>query len=580
MRIVELLVDMLDDNDDQFIGVDGIALVKNPAHEENWLTFSEDKKPIWERLTPEEMYELGLLLGEMGEPVGKLEEEGFEIVSVKKIGPDFKFHSHQFVGDISSSPNESSVEDYAGARVRYKYVGPQDSKNRDFCAAMMSASRVYRIEDIQRMTMEIANPDFGEYDIFTYRGSYNCRHDWVELVYKAVDPDKKYNENRILVSDKRGRNLEGTQYVINPPTETNQTASARARRNRMSKVGELDGSPIYDSRDEAVEVSKQQGCNGKVHEHIVDGESRWMPCDHPEKVEMESYTDYPQYMSDAAQVALNYIEESGNPNGCMTQTGKVRGQQLAQRKPISLETMKRMKNYITRHRKDLDSSTSYDDGCGKLSMAMWGCRTKEECRSAEKWLETRINREEMNIDVSALEPYVDQTGTTVVEETEFLRENSKQFSFNYNDEKMEITGAAMIPEKLIIRRDMMGREFYVYFSKDTIRTLSQKFMRDKLSDSVNIEHTTEKAEGTYVTESWLVSDENNDKSKALGLDYPEGSWVVTMKTDSPKVWKEIKNGDYAGFSVEGYFTEKIVMSKDDLLMEGIKQILNETNYDK
>jgi len=559
MRIVELLVDMLDETADTFIGIDGIALVKNPAHEENWMAFNQEKKPIFERLTPEEMYELGVLLGKMGEPAGQLEEEGFEIVSVKKIGPGFKFHQHQFVGDISSQPNEVSGQDYAGTRIRYKYVGPQDSKNRDFCAAMMSAGRVYRIEDIQRMTDEMANEEFGEYDIFTYRGSYNCRHDWVELVYKGKEVGKTATENRILVSDKRKRNLEGTQYLINVPTETKPTAAARARRNRMSAE------------------------------------------------EFESFTDYPQYMSDAAQVALNYIEESGNPNGCMTQTGKVRAQQLAQKKPISLETMKRMKNYITRHRKDLDTSKSYDEGCGKLAMAAWGCRSKDECDSAEKWLETRINREEMSIDVSALEPYVDSTGKTVVEETAFLyenpcqagyvaygtkvkdgkvvpncvrSENSKQFSFNYDDDKMEITGAAMIPEKLIIRRDMMGREFYVYFSKETIKTLSQKFLRDKLSDSVNIEHTDEKAEGTYVVESWLVTDENNDKSKALGLDYPEGTWVITMKTDSPKVWEEIKNGDYAGFSVEGYFTEKIVMSKEDLLMEGIKQILKDTKHDK
>ena len=84
-------------------------------------------------------------------------------------------------------------------------------------------------------------------------------------------------------------------------------------------------------------------------------ETEWV---YMSKQQFESYTDYPQYMSDAAQVALNYIEESGNPNDCMTQTGKVRAQQLAQKKPVSLETLKRMKSYISRHMVDLDSSTS------------------------------------------------------------------------------------------------------------------------------------------------------------------------------------------------------------------------------
>ena len=517
MRIVELLIDLMDEGENvPFVGIDGVALVKRPAHEENWLAFSEPKKPIWERLTPEEMYKLGCLLGELGEPAGQLEEEGFEIISVKKIDANYRFS----VGDISSKPNEPSAEDTVSTRTRYKYVGPQDFKNRDFCAAMMRANRVYRIEDIDAMSNNMANPDFGMYDIFTYRGSYNCRHDWVELIYAQVDPKKTKTENRILVKADRKRNLEGGQYLINAPTETRQTAAAKARRERMGSE------------------------------------------------QFESFTDYPQYMSDAAQVALNFIEETGNPNDCMTQVGKVRAQQLAQRKPISLETMKRMKNYITRHMGDLDSSKDYDQGCGKLAMASWGCRTKDECSSAEKWLDTRINREEMSIDVNGLEPYVNQTGRTVTEPT--------VQQFNMNDDKMEITGAAMVPDKLIIRRDALGREFYVYFSKETIKTLSQKFLKDRMTNSVNIEHTDTKADETYVVESWLVSDENMDKSKSLGLNYPEGTWVITMKTDSPKVWAEIKDGQYEGFSVEGYFTEKLVMSKDDLLVEGIKQIVKDT----
>jgi len=116
-------------------------------------------------------------------------------------------------------------------------------------------------------------------------------------------------------------------------------------------------------------------------------ETEWV---YMSKQEFESYTDYPQYMSDAAQVALNYIEESGNPNDCLTQVGKVRAQQLAQRKPVSLDTLKRMKSYISRHMVDLDSSTSYDDGCGKLAMAAWGCRSKNECNAALKYLDRKI----------------------------------------------------------------------------------------------------------------------------------------------------------------------------------------------
>ena len=139
------------------------------------------------------------------------------------------------------------------------------------------------------------------------------------------------------------------------------------------------------------------------------------------KEKFVSYDDYPQYMSDAAQSALNYIEETGNPNDCLTQVGKTRGQQLAQRKPVSLDTLKRMKNYITRHMKDLDVSTSFDDGCGKLSMAMWGCSTKNECKAAEKWLERRITREEEFITPNPCQEGYEAIGTKIKDGREVPR---------------------------------------------------------------------------------------------------------------------------------------------------------------
>ena len=66
-----------------------------------------------------------------------------------------------------------------------------------------------------------------------------------------------------------------------------------------------------------------------------------------EKQKFNTY-EYPQYITDTAKKALKWIEETGNPNNCMTQTGKVRLQTLAQGKPVSLDILKRMKSYIER----------------------------------------------------------------------------------------------------------------------------------------------------------------------------------------------------------------------------------------
>jgi hypothetical protein len=65
-------------------------------------------------------------------------------------------------------------------KVRYKYVGNK-SPERDFCNAMLSANKLYRKEDIDKMSSQIVNAGFGEfgadvYDIFKYKGGPRCHH--------------------------------------------------------------------------------------------------------------------------------------------------------------------------------------------------------------------------------------------------------------------------------------------------------------------------------------------------------------------------------------------------------------------
>jgi HK97 family phage prohead protease len=82
-----------------------------------------------------------------------------------------------------------------------------------------------------------------------------------------------------------------------------------------------------------------------------------------------SYTDYPKSASNNAKRALKYKKESGNPKGCGTSVGWTRANQLANREPISAETVKRMASY-NRHRQHKD--VPYDEGCGGLMWDAWG----------------------------------------------------------------------------------------------------------------------------------------------------------------------------------------------------------------
>ena len=90
-----------------------------------------------------------------------------------------------------------------------------------------------------------------------------------------------------------------------------------------------------------------------------------------ERVDMESYSDYPDGVKNNAKRALEWADKNGW-GSCGTPVGKQRANQLAKGEPISVDTIRRMYSFVSRHEKDLEVSKSYSDGCGKLMMDAWG----------------------------------------------------------------------------------------------------------------------------------------------------------------------------------------------------------------
>ena len=89
-----------------------------------------------------------------------------------------------------------------------------------------------------------------------------------------------------------------------------------------------------------------------------------------EKAE-QTYSDYPDSVRNNARRVLKYVDENGwGP--CGTPVGKQRANQLANGEAVSVDTIKRMFSYLSRHEVDLESSSSYSDGCGLLMYDAWG----------------------------------------------------------------------------------------------------------------------------------------------------------------------------------------------------------------
>ena len=741
-KIIELIIQ---DGDDE-AGLDGIALVEMPAHEANFEYFNQENTPCEDGkcshyvLADEKIPQVIQMFHAYGEPQGFLEKEGWEITAVKPVG------KQEF--QIISNPNLPSAQDTPTVRFRYKYVGPKDDLNRTFCSEMMSARRVFRIEDIIEMSNRSVNevgPD--GYDIFTWRGSYNCRHRWVQLVYEPT--------GRIVNNDRALGNVMDEDNMPGPDTRTSATIAAGntpprtgfsssnpdvsalspyvEQISKPKKKPVLASLPLFEKQEDAEAIAMLIGCEGS-HEHSYGDKKLFMPCkahpkdqtsyitdededpddvggsdnpmenfaevgprgginpsdkapksgtpnpnpkgegtakgdasgkrgakvsaeqektlqkkvddfnekesntkngratlgalksvfqrglgafnvshspkvqsseqwayarvnaflyllkngrpqnrkyttdndllpkDHPKaekmssveedfswegyideeeqmdmmRQEFQSYDDYPSSVRNNACKVIKWKEEYGSDVvDAMTQVGWVRANQLCNGEKISEETIARMSGF-QRHKKNSEVAPEYKDtpwkDKGYVAWLGWGGTT------GINWAADKLKsiRNEMSFSVFSME------------------------------EKM-VVGPAMVPDKMIIRRnEITGEIYYVYFTEETIKKLQQKFMIEKLLDKTNIEHGRRFLNGVSVVESWIVDDPQYDKQQVFGMNYPKGTWMVSMKIEDDAIWNKIKEGKLNGYSVQGYFLEKAKFSKDNTnKLEEIKNILKQ-----
>jgi hypothetical protein len=82
----------------------------------------------------------------------------------------------------------------------------------------------------------------------------------------------------------------------------------------------------------------------------------------------KTYTDYPQAATNNAKRALKWVESNGWGE-CGTPVGKARARQLANREPLSRDTIARMASF-KRHQQHAD--VPYSEGCGGLMWDAWG----------------------------------------------------------------------------------------------------------------------------------------------------------------------------------------------------------------
>lgn len=169
-------------------------------------------------------------------------------------------------------------------------------------------------------------------------------------------------------------------------------------------------------------------------------------------------------------------------------------------------------------------------------------------------------------------------------EEDFIALKSQEFKLAEVDKERRILmGALLIPNKPIYRKNGED-EYYIYFSKDTVSKASQMYLMQGNQNNATMEHQYALS-GLSLVESWLVEDKVHDKSVKYGMDLPLGTWVGSVKVNNDEVWDSfVKKGIVKGFSIEGYFADRMErpkeeikedLSKEDIQVQQIIDIIKE-----
>ena len=217
--------------------------------------------------------------------------------------------------------------------------------------------------------------------------------------------------------------------------------------------------------------------------------------------------------------------------------------------------------------------------------------TLEECETAnasyEEMKETKIvelvidpSEEALAIDCISL-----VSAPAIEENMVYMSKAKNNLTLAKIDEEQKVLiSPALIPDKNIYRYDAdTDSDYYVYFSKDTVKNCAYSFLKNNNHHKATLEHQ-DRVSGVLTVESWIIDDPKMDKSRLYGYDLKKGTWMVKMKIENEELWSKVKDGSIKGLSIEGYFTSKFQQMQQEEkeptseeILGALNEIISKTN---
>ena len=164
----------------------------------------------------------------------------------------------------------------------------------------------------------------------------------------------------------------------------------------------------------------------------------------------------------------------------------------------------------------------------------------------------------------------------------FSKQEPEKMKFSIQDEEKHIVfGVIARADYPMLRLTADGFPYYINFSADTIRLMAQKYFRENKQNQIKLTHN----DGTETTDVEMI--ECFIKNTEMGInpkgfdDVADGSLFGAFKVKNEELWSQIKEGTFAGFSMEVNMSVEIpiedeeeqLYSEVEGLLEQIKEIM-------
>lgn len=150
--------------------------------------------------------------------------------------------------------------------------------------------------------------------------------------------------------------------------------------------------------------------------------------------------------------------------------------------------------------------------------------------------------------------------------------NKKKMIFSQNEKEQIFTSVSILADTPILRKTKEGEDYYVVFTKDTIRKIRNKLVKEGKSNEVTLYHDENQVvEGVYMVENFIV---NKGRVESPLFNVPDGSLVTSYWVEDKATYERLLNDEkFNGFSIEvnAKIQEMFTSSFEELYSEKVSE---------